>query len=431
MLKIISLSKMRYYMLALNIMACTFIMTVILVTSSNVCVYGKAEEFLSVLGRVPKNPMQSFVQTMCICVFFFATFMIRQYIRWHKKILSYMTFVIDAVLNVILLFVLDFNYNGFILWLLANIVSYMENSWKFPAMIAGIFVYMLCSYDLINVYIPLFCVKNYFSFYYRNVQHFLFVMFYMLRDLNFICFIIFCIQLIREQKDIIDEIRGLYAKLKDANEKLRKYADIKEKMGQTKERNRLAMEIHDTIGHSLTGISVGVDTCIAIMDANPKAAKAQLQVISGVAKNGIADIRRSVSTLSDDSQGMTLEQNVRDMLERVSKATGIQIIYECNTELSFKDDEEKAIFRVIQESITNAIRHGRASQIRITINKETSNLHINISDNGAGCENFVSGFGTTHMRERVAMLNGSVDFYSKDGFTVNAVIPIREENDSV
>ena len=79
-----------------------------------------------------------------------------------------------------------------------------------------------------------------------------------------ISFTVFCIKVIQEQKDIIDEKNKLYGELKKANEKLKEYADIKEKMGQTKERNRLAMEIHDSVGHSLTGISVGVDTCLAI-----------------------------------------------------------------------------------------------------------------------------------------------------------------------
>jgi len=424
----ITLSRLRYGMLFLNITACLFVMSVIAITTTNVCLYGKAEEFLRTLGRVPVNPYSSLVKTCCICLLFFVTFIIRQSVSIHKKGIIYYTFFVDAVLNIILLGVMHCNYNGFILWLLANIIFYMESNWKFLAMIAGIFIYMIFSYDLINVYVPLFSVKDYFVFYYRNVQHILFASFYMLHDLNFICFIIFCIQVIREQKDIIDEIRGLYAKLKVANEELREYADIKEKMGETKERNRLAMEIHDTIGHSLTGISVGVDTCIAIMDTNPAVAKAQLQVISGVAKTGIADIRRSVSTLqSDDSEKTSLEHNIRDMLYKAEKATGTKIEYDCSTELSFNDDEEKAIFRVIQESVTNAIRHGRATEIRIQICREQDNLKITICDNGCGCKDFKSGFGTTHMKERLAMLDGHIEFKSENGFTVNAVIPLRKE----
>jgi len=428
MVKNISLSKMRYLMLCINIMACLFVMSVIAVTTKTVCLFEKAGDFINSVERIPANPGMSFFNTALICTMFFVTFVIRQVLFPENGTAVNITLGIDLFLNIGLLRVMDCNYNGFILWLLANIIYHVESNWKYPAMIAGIFVYMFFSYDLVNVYYPLFSVRNYILFYSRNIQHVLFFMFYTFSALNLIAFIIFCIQVIREQKDVIDEINRLYAKLTRANEELREYADIKEKMGQTKERNRIAMEIHDTIGHSLTGISVGVDTCIAIMDNNPSAAKAQLQVISGVAKNGIADIRRSVSTLQQDLPNhMTLECTIRDMIERAEKATGIQILFSTHVALCFEEDEETVIFRVIQESVTNAIRHGKATRIVITISKEADDLVTIISDNGTGCAVVKSGFGITHMKERVSMLHGTIDFISHNGFTVKAVIPLRRE----
>ena len=199
-------------------------------------------------------------------------------------------------------------------------------------------------------------------------------------------------------------------------------------MGQTKERNRLAMEIHDSVGHSLTGISVGVDTCLAIMDKNPAAAKTQLQVISGVAKDGIADIRRSVSTLRSDSGTQTpLDQNIKNMIEKTKRATGIEIQFICYVHLCFGEDEENAIFRIIQESVTNAIRHGKATKIVIVISSQNNNLEIVVSDNGCGCKNLIDGFGITHMKERIALLHGSIGFISHNGFTVEALLPLREK----
>ncbi|MCR5290294.1 MAG: sensor histidine kinase, partial [Treponema sp.] len=304
----------------------------------------------------------------------------------------------------------------------------IEGSWKYPVMIAGIFIYMFFSFDFMDVFYPLYSVSTYIAVYSGQWQLILFILLYSFSALNLISFILYCIQMIREQKNTIDEINRLYQKLAKANDELRQYADIKEKMGETKERNRLAMEIHDTLGHSLTGISVGVDTCIAIMDTNPTVAKAQLKVISGVAKNGIADIRRSVSTLQNDlPKHTTLEQNIRDMISKAQKATGTHISFNTVTELHFEDDEENAIFRVIQESVTNAIRHGHAKKIDVTISRKDNKLKIIISDNGVGCDSFVSGFGTTHMKERVAMLDGSIDFISHNGFTVIADIPLRQD----
>ena len=428
--KNISLSKMRYFMLGINIMASLFVMFVIYMTSETVCRFEKATDFINSVERLPANPSISFIYTLIICASFLMTFVIRQLMFPQKKSIVYATLGIDLFLNSILLRVIDCNYDGFILWLIANVIYHVESNWKYPAMIAGIFTYMFFSYDLVNVYYPLFSVRSYILFYSRNMQHVLFFVFYTLTTLNLISFIVFCIQVIREQKDIIDEINRLYNQLRKANDELREYADIKEKMGQTRERNRIAMEIHDTLGHSLTGISVGVDTCIAIMDKNPAIAKAQLQVISGVAKNGISDIRRSVSTLQPDRLNhTTLEQNIRDMISKTEKATGIYIGFFSHIQLHFEEDEENAIFRIIQESVTNAIRHGEATKIEIVISKESDNLEIIISDNGRGCESFTEGFGITHMKERINLLHGSIDFISHNGFTVKAVIPLRGESE--
>ena len=72
---------------------------------------------------------------------------------------------------------------------------------------------------------------------------------------------------------------------------------LPKKIGENNERKRLAREIHDTLGHALTGIAAGVDACIAMIDQNPKATKAQLQVISKVVRQGIKDVRNSLNKL--------------------------------------------------------------------------------------------------------------------------------------
>ncbi|MCR4627945.1 MAG: sensor histidine kinase [Treponema sp.] len=426
----ITLSKLRIFMFCVNVCACLFVMGIIHVTSNTICANFQATAFLSSVERIPVNPHASFFWTFFLCFLFFISYTVRHFFFKSNQRMLYATLFADFIINILVLFFTNFNYEGLTLLLLANVMYYVAGARKFPAMILGIFVYMALSYDMINVWYPLYSVRSYIAYYPRQYQHVLLFVFYAFSALNLICFTLFCMMIINDQKYTINEINSLNRKLEKANIELKEYADIKEKMGETKERNRLAMEIHDTIGHSLTGISVGVDTCLAIMDSNPKAAKSQLEVISGVAKNGIADIRRSVRKLqSDVSSTQSLEQNIMDMLEKTQKATGIKIFFDNNVVLKFESDEENAIFRVIQESVTNAIRHGKASEIRIKTFMELENLIIVIQDNGQGCKEFVSGFGTTHMKERLSMLKGTITFETeKDkGFTVKALIPLRKE----
>ena len=114
-------------------------------------------------------------------------------------------------------------------------------------------------------------------------------------------------------------------------------------------------------------------------------------------------------------------------MKKTKRATGIEIQFICYVHLCFGEDEENAIFRIIQESVTNAIRHGKATKIVIVISSQNDNLEIVVSDNGCGCKNLIDGFGITHMKERIALLHGSIGFISHNGFTVEALLPLREK----
>ncbi|MDE6739019.1 MAG: sensor histidine kinase [Lachnospiraceae bacterium] len=256
----------------------------------------------------------------------------------------------------------------------------------------------------------------------------------MLYSLNILFFIIYTIQLMRVQMSEKERILNLNEKLNQANEELQlanrqmeEYAKESVRNAETQERNRLAREIHDTLGHSLTGIITGLDACITLMDAAPEAVKEQLKVIADVARNGMTDVRRSVKALRPDAlEKMELEKALVQMMEETKKASNIEIDYCCTAELShYNKDEEEIIYRIVQESITNAIRHGKASKILIAISMEYNIMYIWIKDNGVGCPKIEKGFGLHHMEERLEMLHGSLNCYGDNGFVLEASIPIR------
>ena len=98
-----------------------------------------------------------------------------------------------------------------------------------------------------------------------------------------------------------NQLNSANDELKYVNMQLSEYAKESEKMAETKERNRLAREIHDTLGHSLTGIITGIEACTTLMDVAPEATKEQLKAIAEVARQGITDVRRSVKALRPDA----------------------------------------------------------------------------------------------------------------------------------
>ena len=187
----LDLTLLRYIMLGINITACLFIAILFYATSNLACEKTDADVFLSSLNRVPKNPRTLLIFTALFSALFFATFAVRQISVRHTRTVTAISLYADAVLTILLLVVLRFNYNGFILYLLANIIYYIKSSRKFTVIAFGSFLYMICSYDVISVYFPLFSVKDYFLFYDRAVQHRLFFIFYVLCNLNFVFYYFF------------------------------------------------------------------------------------------------------------------------------------------------------------------------------------------------------------------------------------------------
>ena len=246
-------------------------------------------------------------------------------------------------------------------------------------------------------------------------------------SMNLVLFILYMTMLIQGEYRERERIQNLNDQLEEANQKLKEYAAEAEKNAEMRERNRLAREIHDTLGHALTGIVAGIDASLTMLDIAPEAAKQQLMKIGEVARQGITDVRRSVSKLRPDAlEKFDLERAVTKLLEDTSAASGAEITFDHQvTPLKFHEDEEEAIYRVVQEATTNAIRHGHATKIHIAISKVGQWLTITVKDNGTGCGAVEEGFGLKHMQERLELLNGSLSYDGRDGFWIEARIPIR------
>jgi signal transduction histidine kinase len=250
-----------------------------------------------------------------------------------------------------------------------------------------------------------------------------------------ILFIIFAILFFMIEEQEMNRITALNqqldnanAQLKEANIKLKDYSRTVENMSKAQERNRLAKEIHDTLGHALTNIVAGIDASLILIEDSVPETKEQLSLTRDIASHGIIDIRRSVKALRPDAlEQASTRIAINNMLNKIQSTTKVKIINKNElSESSFDRDEEEAIYRTVQESITNAIRHGGASTIRVSIKEESNIVHIKIQDNGCGCESIKEGFGLLHMKERISMLNGKIEYSGTNGFLVDAYIPLRK-----
>ncbi|MCH3920161.1 MAG: sensor histidine kinase [Sphaerochaeta sp.] len=418
----------EYSMLGVNVISLLLIGLLVTATSATICQSGRSLEFLRLATAIPMYPSLVF-PIVCICsILLMANYYLRKFVFNNDRGKIYATITIDIILVTLVMVVTNANYNGVILWLLASLVCHIESRHSFLIIAAGTLCYMFSDFSILSSLLPLYSLHSYITWYQGSARTILFFLFYGMGAVNLAFFIIFCVLYIQAKQGTIDKVNALYQQLYKANAELKEYADIKEKMGETRERNRLAREIHDSLGHSLTGISVGIDACLAIIDKDKEGAKKQLQTISNVAKDGIADVRLSVSSLRADAvERYPLRERISRMVQRIHNATGVDIVLVFRDPFVVESYEENALFRLVQEGVTNAIRHGKATRIDILFGVEADKLVITVKDNGVGCVSFVPGFGLLNMQERIKMLHGNISFSGTNGFLIRAEIPLRKE----
>lgn len=400
------------------------------ITSFLILQHHQAAQFLKQVQVIPI----AYDTILPLTAFFFLMLLFVMHLRSKIK---------ETTANVLLFLVLEmltcffllkttsFANNEILLLVAANMLTLTRNKGNKGISLCIIGVYFLgTNYNIISRFVPVTSFDDYLYIYtaqatmaFQGIRN-------VLATLCLIGFILYILFLIQDQVMESKQIRNLNEELKQLNLQLQEVADMRERMGETKERNRLAREIHDSLGHTLTGLSTGLEATKAIIESNPELAKQQLTKLSIVAKDGLKDVRRSVKKLRPDAlENHTLKEALEAMIDEFMDSTGVRVHFVCHLDsLNFQQDEEDTIYRIIQESMTNSVRHGEASEIYISFGKDENTLILIIEDNGCGCNHIQEGFGLHHMRERLALLDGNVRWYGTKGFEVLVEIPLRKEH---
>lgn len=417
-------------MVLLNVVIVLFLALTIVLTQYRVAAAQEAQKFIETLKVMPERPEQRMVMLVFSLSFLCGIIYYKRRNEEEGKEKVLLWNVFEIVFLIFVLKELDMIYNGLIFLVVADMLTYVEDRKnKLIFLFISFLCYMVCSYTLVTMFIPLNSFETWVAFYDGKTERIFLGLKTICEITNMLVFLVYILILMMKDRRERERIRLLNEQLQKANEQLHIFAQEKELMGETKERNRLAREIHDTLGHILTGISVGIDAVLVLMDIAPDKAKEQLEGIGDTARRGLQDVRRSVRKLKPDAlERMSLSNAIHQMIEDMSKVTNTKIYFVSYTEeLKFEADEEEVIYRIIQESTTNAIRHGKATEIWIRMSEKEEELTIIISDNGCGCDDIKEGFGLKHIRERVELLNGEVNYQGLIGFTMIAKIPIRNK----
>ena len=414
-------------MFILNVIIVLFYVAVIAITTKYIIGNDLARSFLDKVMYMPTAPVYiisgSVGLLLCLayCVYY------REFNNIRNKTINYLYSLLEVVISVILIFLIYLSYNGIILFVFCDCMYHLKKGLKYQVLLVTLgLIYLLANYEIVTYFYPLVNIEEYFLVYDASIRNCLIIIKRLLEGFNIILFIIFMIIYILKQIQENEYISKKLSMVAMINKKMQKYVIVTEKFGEKNERKRLARELHDTIGHALAGMAVGVDACITMIDKNPQLAKAQLKVISKAIRKGMKDVRNSLNKMRPDFlQQYRLKEAIEKMKEEISNVTDLKINlnYQID-ETGFDTKIEDILFRVIQESITNSIRHGLATVVDINIYKENNLLCLKIKDNGKGCKAINYGFGLKQMVERVSQIRGDINFYSENGFTTEIKIPL-------
>lgn len=429
MLKSISLKRIRTFMMSWNFFMITCYAMIFMFSTNYIIANKLSRDFLSSLNYIPENPGLIFFETLIL----FSGVIVLMNVFDHRvkeyPFENLLFLSIETILGFFIMKSLYFSYHGIIYLIFCDaLFRFKENKYVKWLTIPLSLLLIISNYDFFSTLFPLVNADAYFEVYTSTTRGLLQVGINFLDIINLLFFILFLMIYIANEVQENERMTQELIMVHQVNHELENYAAVSEKIAEDKERKRLAREIHDTLGHALTGIAAGVDACIAMIDINPEATKKQLMVISKVVRQGIVDVRNSLNKLRPGA----LEQHgfkgaIENMIEEFTSVSDLTISLDYRLDkVDFENAKEDILFRVIQESVTNAVRHGDATHIDISLYIEDNSLYLKIQDNGQGCEEIHYGFGLKQMKERLGMINGKVAYDGHHGFLTIVTIPLQE-----
>lgn len=219
----------------------------------------------------------------------------------------------------------------------------------------------------------------------------------------------------------------LALQLEAANHRLAEYAAQAEELAATQERNRLAREIHDNLGHYLTTVDVQTEIAKVMLRSDPERAENALDKAHELVKKGLASVRESVSALRvSPVENRLLDEAISTLIGEM-QAVGTAVEFHLLGKPRIVDEKTAlALYRAAQEGLTNVRKYASATQVDVELDfSQPEGIRLSVRDNGVGAADTSRGFGLIGIRERVHLLGGECRIQTEPGkgFCLEVVAP--------
>ena len=226
----------------------------------------------------------------------------------------------------------------------------------------------------------------------------------------------------------------LMAALKEADESKAELKEAYDRLSETaaiEERNRIARDIHDNAGHSMTAVIMQTEAAKLLIDNSPEEAKAKIISANIQAKNALEQMRESVHLLAGRASVGTLKEEFEEIIAQTMDGTDVKIRYDLD-EIELSDDIRRFILNSFKELLANGMRHGHATAFYVEFGGEGDKVYLTVSDNGYGLpEDFKEGFGLRGIREKAASFGGTIEYDSEsgDGCEIKITVKASDKED--
>ncbi|WHS74105.1 hybrid sensor histidine kinase/response regulator transcription factor [Bacillus cereus] len=216
--------------------------------------------------------------------------------------------------------------------------------------------------------------------------------------------------------------------IRKQNAVLEQYMSQIERITLAEERNRLSSELHDTVGHAYTSIIMGMETLRT--ELATEMGIQRLDSLLEMGRKSIEDVRGYLHQMDSPCQSPSLIQSLQNLGAEFQEHAQVNVSFQAyGEEYELSRQAKIAFIRCLQESLTNAVRHGQGTEIIVSLQFEQQYTRLEIQDNGKGNVEWQEGFGMNAMKERAMNLQGQLSVYTKpeEGMLVTCTIPRQTE----
>lgn len=233
--------------------------------------------------------------------------------------------------------------------------------------------------------------------------------------------------------DALLNVHSNQQNLEIAHARLQQYALQVEGQAALQERNRIAREIHDSLGHSLTAQTILLENVLLFWEQDPERAKPYLLKAKDSSYQALKEVSRAVAALRDSPHpDKPLPGAITELVNKVCQSTPMEPVCEINITTPLSDELSLAVYRIVQEALTNVVKHAQATQLSVKLSTKPQSLYIQVLDNGKGFDpsKNTTGFGLRGMKERASALGGTCQIWSSPGAgcRIGVILPLQRQS---